>query len=133
PEVRLQLEEARNRVMMVARIHGRLEQKDGRSSLMLDGLLRDVTNDLAKTLMSPDGAAVALSVDVVPIEVSVEKAAPIVLALNELITNAVKHSFSGGRTGRVRVALVPIDAGNARLVVEDDGVGLPPDFDPAAS
>jgi two-component sensor histidine kinase len=133
PEVKLQLEEARSRVMMIARIHARLEHKDGHSSVMLDGLLRDVTSDLSRTLLTPDGATVALELEAAPIEVPIEKAAPIVLALNELITNSVKHSFVGRGTGEIRVSLTQVGANDALLVVEDDGVGLPPGFDPAAS
>lgn len=133
PDVRLQLAEARSRVMMIARIHARLEHKDGRSSVRLDHLLQDVANDLSKTLNTVEGVPIGLNVDAAAVEVSVEKAAPIVLVTNELITNAVKHSFPQGRTGNVWATLQPSDPGYLELCVEDDGVGLPAGFQPSAS
>jgi two-component sensor histidine kinase len=45
------------------------------------------------------------------------------LILNELVTNAVKHAFPGGRAGRIRVRLEALDS-RLRLSVEDDGVGI---------
>jgi two-component sensor histidine kinase len=49
--------------------------------------------------------------------------------LNELITNALEHAFTGGRSGSVRVTLSWLDGGRLRLAVSDDGVGLPAGFD----
>lgn len=54
------------------------------------------------------------------------------LILNELVSNAHKHAFGGGRPGRVRLRVFEdkVDArSQIHLVVEDDGVGLPPSFD----
>jgi PAS domain S-box-containing protein len=66
------------------------------------------------------------------ISISVKKAAPIGLILTELITNAVKYAFPGGRWGTVSVSLKKTEAG-ARMEVRDDGVGLPPHFDLSGS
>jgi PAS domain-containing protein len=52
------------------------------------------------------------------------KAVPVGLLVNELITNALKHAFPDGRTGRVSVHLSTA-AGAYLLLVTDDGVGLP--------
>ena len=56
---------------------------------------------------------------------------PLAMLASELITNALKHAFP---TGRGRIALgLRIDGCVAHLSVEDDGIGLPPGFDPAKS
>jgi hypothetical protein len=64
--------------------------------------------------------------------VPVDKAIPCGLLLNELITNALKHAFIDGRDGELRVELARIDH-NIRLVVADNGVGLPSDLDVAGT
>jgi two-component sensor histidine kinase len=128
PEVRAELAEARNRVLTVARVHDRLYRTDKLATVKLDELLRDVGDDLGPTLLTVDGAPVMLVVDAEPVEVIVDKAVPLVLVVNELVTNAVKYAFPRGRAGRIWVRLRN-GGDNVTLIVEDNGTGLPADFD----
>jgi two-component sensor histidine kinase len=54
------------------------------------------------------------------------------MVLTELVQNAVEHAYPDGREGRIEVV---VDREPHALVVEvvDDGAGLPPGFDLAAS
>ncbi len=63
-------------------------------------------------------------------------AAPLGLVLTELLTNALKYAFPGGRAGTIRISLQKMSAAlpakaaaGARIKVEDDGVGLAEGFD----
>lgn len=58
-------------------------------------------------------------------------ATPLVMVLTELLQNAVEHGFPGGRSGEVTVTAAR-DRDRLRVLVRDDGAGLPPGFDPAA-
>jgi two-component sensor histidine kinase len=49
--------------------------------------------------------------------------------VNELVTNAVKYAFSQHHLGHIDVKLARHDANNALVSVQDDGIGLPDDFD----
>ena len=53
---------------------------------------------------------------------------PLALSLNEMVSNAFKHAYTGGRGGLLKIELL-IDNGNGDLTVQDDGVVLPADFD----
>jgi two-component sensor histidine kinase len=61
----------------------------------------------------------------------VDVAIPIGLIVNELVTNAVKHAFSGQGGGTVRVEFGPAEDG-FELVVEDNGNGPPDSFGPGS-
>jgi anti-sigma regulatory factor (Ser/Thr protein kinase) len=50
-----------------------------------------------------------------------EHAAPVVLAVSELVTNAIRHSASGGRCGRVKVAVETLPGDIVLAAVTDDG------------
>lgn len=64
-------------------------------------------------------------VDCAPIEVELDQAVPMGLLVNEAITNAVKHAFPEEQ-GMGTVALrVTKEDGEIRILVADDGVGLP--------
>jgi two-component system, sensor histidine kinase PdtaS len=53
-----------------------------------------------------------------------DTAVPIGLIAVELITNAYKHAFPGGRAGRIAVRLACGGNGRATLTVADDGIGM---------
>ena len=53
-----------------------------------------------------------------------DRAVSIGLIVNELVTNAAKHAFVGRESGRIEVRFETAAAG-WKLVVRDDGVGMP--------
>jgi two-component sensor histidine kinase len=57
--------------------------------------------------------------------ITFDAATPIVLILNEVLSNTVKHAFPDGRTGEVRIGLRR-SGGRLMLQVRDNGIGLPP-------
>jgi two-component sensor histidine kinase len=59
---------------------------------------------------------------------SLEKAIPCGLIINELITNVFKHAFPRGEQGEIKLAFKESD-GKHILVVSDNGVGLPSSMD----
>ena len=66
------------------------------------------------------------------IELSSKSAIPVGIITAELITNSIKHAFPESQNGVITISLKEQD-GRAALVVEDDGVGLPEDFNLLAS
>jgi two-component sensor histidine kinase len=58
----------------------------------------------------------------------VSQAVPVGLILNESITNAIKYAFPGRRGGQVSVSLLEQENAMIALMIRDDGVGLPQDF-----
>jgi PAS domain S-box-containing protein len=59
---------------------------------------------------------------------NLDQAIPCGLILNELVSNAMKHAFPPGRTGRIDIRIKEQDH-YCHLTVSDDGVGLPVGFD----
>jgi PAS domain S-box-containing protein len=60
---------------------------------------------------------------------SLDTAIPCGLIVNELVSNCLKHAFPNGRQGKVEVSLASLDK-EYRLLISDDGVGLPQNVDP---
>ena len=56
---------------------------------------------------------------------------PIGFIVNELVSNSLTHAFPEGRTGLVEVSLQGAPETGYQLIVRDNGVGAPSDFDPA--
>jgi PAS domain S-box-containing protein len=70
-----------------------------------------------------EGVRLDMQVDTWP--VSIDVAMPAGLVVNELMTNALKHAFVGRDGGTIRLQCTKLSSG-CRVVVADDGVGLPP-------
>jgi PAS domain S-box-containing protein len=69
-----------------------------------------------------EGIRLDLKVDVYPVSVNV--AMPTGLVVNELLTNALKHAFVGRSGGTITLHSLT-NAKGCRIIVADDGVGLP--------
>jgi PAS domain S-box-containing protein len=124
---RAALEDCQIRVQAIALIHEQLYQSHDYANVPFSEYTRVLVNNVFRTMgVSPDSIKLDLAIE--EVAVPVDKAIPCGLLLNELITNALKHAFKDRTDGELRVELARTD-GNIRLVVEDNGVGLPADLD----
>ena len=71
------------------------------------------------------GIRLDLKVDHAPASVNV--AMPVGLLVNELLTNAFKYAFNGRDGGTITLRCLHEDENDYRVVVGDDGIGLPED------
>ncbi|WP_428568295.1 MAG: PAS domain S-box protein [Solidesulfovibrio sp. DCME] len=127
PAVQIIFEESRNRISSMALIHEELYRSGDLARVDLKEYLERLTPKLIQSLRGERTIGFALELE--ECRVPVDKAIPFGLIVNELVTNAVKHAFTGRASGNVRVA-VTREADLVRAVVEDDGVGLGDDFHP---
>jgi PAS domain S-box-containing protein len=71
-----------------------------------------------------EGIRLDLKLDAYPVSVNV--AMPTGLVVNELFTNALKYAFEGREGGTITLHSL-VDGDGCRVIVADDGIGLPPD------
>ncbi len=119
--------ECQTRVLAIALIHEQLYGEKDYAEVRLDQYVRSLGASVLQAVGEPAGIALDLAIDEVGLGIG--RAIPCGLVINELITNALKHAFPDGRRGTIRVALARHDERKLRLVVSDDGVGLPTGFD----
>ncbi len=122
--VRDALRESQNRVRTMALIHEKLYQSTDLAHVDFAVYLRSLVTFLSQSYRDKaDG--VTLDVQATETHLDIETAIPCGLIVNELVSNALKHAFPGGRNGTVRVGIGPQEDGRLCLHVSDDGVGLP--------
>src|SRR5215468_11301114 len=118
-----QLAPGESRVLAIALIHEQLYQSDDYAEVQFSEYARSLAASVFHTL----GIArndIKLELAIEPIPLSIKRAIPCGLMINELITNALKHAFPGDRGGTICVTLGRADD-KLQLEVRDDGVGLP--------
>jgi len=119
PEARQALQGMRDRVYALGLVHQQLMGSENLQTFDIAPFLDELSTNLVH-----GGAAqgVTLSVEAVPLDVSLDFAIPLGLLVTELVTNSLKHAFPDGE-GEIVVTLDRASDGALVLVVADDGQG----------
>ena len=133
PHLAQALRDSQHRVESMAMIHEQLYESNDLREVDLAKNTRQLLANLFDSYgVDPNRisgrAAIPLRKDQPPLVLGVDQAIPAGLILNELISNALKHAFPGGRSGSI-VVEGERRGGAISLAVRDDGVGVPADFD----
>ncbi|MFH1090015.1 MAG: histidine kinase dimerization/phosphoacceptor domain -containing protein, partial [Pseudomonadota bacterium] len=121
-------QECQNRVRAMALIHEIIYQ----SSSLAEIDLEPYAARLGRTLINTYGAGaqgLVLTVQAPEIKLDLEYAIPCGLIINELVSNSIKYAFPQGGPGNISLTASRFSDDQLKLVIADDGVGLPPQLD----
>jgi PAS domain S-box-containing protein len=122
-ETRKAFQESQNRIHSMALLHEMLCGAGNLSRVDLAEYTRQLTGHLFRSY-GVDAQQIRLRTQLDPVYLDLDAAVPYGLITNELITNALRHAFPLQREGEIRVSLFEHKQ-NVRLIVRDDGIGLP--------
>ena len=122
-DVRNALKDAASRITTIAQVHDHL----WRSNKIGFVDIADFAGELCRKLQETVAHKVSCAFD--PLMISADKAIPLGLLINEIVTNSAKHAYPDGQSGQIVVSLVRGDRDTARITIRDGGVGLPVDFE----
>ena len=128
------IEESQNRINSMALIHEKLYQSPNLANVDFAEYIRDLTYHLlASYNVNPDWIQTDMNIE--SIALNLDSAIPCGLLINELVSNSLKHGFPNQRSGTIHIFLGVKDSEQEMLClkVEDDGVGLPENFNPRKS
>jgi len=122
------LSESEARIRSMGLLHEKLYQSDSVSDIELNGYLRTLTNEILR-MNNRSGAKIEIRLNVNDIRLGLDTALPCGLIVTELVTNSMKYAFPQGTSGVILVSVTRTDDGEYSLVVWDNGIGFPADFD----
>ena len=116
------LQAGQRRIKSISLLHQSLYQSSDPGAIEMRSYIDLLLKSIGKAF-GLDAAKIRLVNEVQVFDLDVDRAVPVGLIVNELVTNALKYAFPGGRSGTVTVSLTE-QAGRFFLRVADDGVGL---------
>lgn len=118
------LDDSRSRIHTIAEMYAQMHTHGEVSHVNLGPYLEELITKLSDTL-GDDRQAIRLTTELSEITVDAKSAVAVGLIVNELITNVYKYAYPAGTMGECRITLDEQSHGEVRLIVADEGVGLP--------
>jgi len=125
------LEEGKSRVKAMALIHQKLYQNEDLSVIKMQEYIESLAASI-QSVYKKNGYKINLHINAVQTELDVDRAIPIGLILNELISNSFKYAFQNDKNGNIYINLLKENS-QIHFEYKDDGMGLPENFDVKAS
>ena len=124
-EAKAALERVSHRITALGQLYSKLSKADTVEAVDAATYLDELCRDLIASVHKEGSTSIVLKTDIESELLPTDRAIPIGLIVNELVTNAVKYGFPGEAKGTVTVTLKRVP-GELRLTVTDNGQGLDP-------
>ena len=103
-------------------VHEQIYQNDEFGVVSVEQYLRRLVDDIREGTDD----VVDVEMEMEPLTIDRDKALPLGLLVNEVVSNAFKHAFDGDDGGRIAISLEALDGNEARLRISDNGRGFTP-------
>lgn len=121
------LQQSQGRINSMAIVHELLYENHNFSSIDPDKYINQLIVHISSNLNTHD-KDITTNITTDDLQLDMNIAIPCALIINELLTNAYKYAFEDRESGNIEVSITE-QGDNYLMVVEDDGRGLPGDFE----
>ncbi len=127
PETVDMLSEAHAKLYTMSLIHTQLYQSDRVDQINMGRNLHDLVDHLEQ--LYGQTRNVTANIDTESFYLSVTQAVPCALALNEIISNAIKYAYPGRKAGNIEISQKLSKDDVVTIKVKDHGAGIPDSVD----
>ena len=121
------LNESQNRIKSMALIHEKLYQSKDIGRIDFSEYVESLISHLSRSYGS-HLKTVTVEVNINSVFLSIDKAIPCGLIINELVSNCMKYAFPDKREGEIQIEM-KAQNGNVNMGIYDNGIGFPKDLD----
>ena len=118
--------ETQTRIISMSQVHSQLYNSEDFTNIDYKEYVKNLVSNVFYS--SQVSKQVNLHLELDEVTLPIDKAIPCGLLLNELVTNALKHAFPKNRKGKLCVRLLSLEDNDCKIIVKDDGIGIPKDF-----
>jgi len=117
-----------NKILAMSLVHQKLYESRNLSQISASDYLQEVFSLLKKSHVLPE-ESIEIAYQIEDINILIDTAVPLGLAISEIASNSLKYAFPDGRKGTIQVELREVED-FIELKIRDDGIGLPAQFQP---
>nr|MDZ8042288.1 PAS domain S-box protein [Nostoc sp. CreGUA01] len=128
PQVSAILRDSQNRIASIALVHEKLYRSEDLADIDFAQYIPDLTTHLFDSY-NVSSSQIKLKIQVDNASLDIETAIPCGLIINELVSNALKYAFVDNREGEIEVKFYQDSECTLILIIRDNGIGLPENFD----
>ncbi|MDZ8026680.1 MAG: PAS domain-containing protein [Nostoc sp. DedQUE11] len=128
PQVAAILRDSQNRIASIALVHEKLYRSEDLADIDFAQYIPDLTTHLFDSY-NVSSSQIQLKIQVDNASLDIETAIPCGLIINELVSNALKYAFVDNRQGEIEVKFYQELESTLILIIRDNGIGLPENFD----
>ena len=111
------------KIQTIAQFHSRLYESEQLGKFNITSQFRDQVNLLSNIYFKP-GQEINCEINSPDIFLTLDQALPCALIVNEILSNAYKHAFTGRKQGVIEISGSQEDGQN-HLTFRDNGIGIP--------
>lgn len=121
------IQNSQHRMHAMSLIHQKLYQSDNLANIDMSWYIYELISYMRECFATDNKINFVLDTEKVYLDVA--QAVPLGLIINEAINNAIKYAFPLDKKGDVTIELKNTGENNYQLIVADNGVGLPENFE----
>lgn len=116
------LKDAESRVQTIMMLYDKLYLTENYQELSIKSYIEPLAQEIIRNFQSE--CNVSFHSEITDSILNVGILTPLGIIVNELLTNSMKHAFTGRNNGNITVS-ISINDHLLRLIIQDDGVGIP--------
>lgn len=122
------LRESQDRIKSMSFVHESLYQSKTLSEVNFSEYIQNIARNLFHSYGRPEGG-ITLDFDLEEIYLNLDTSIPCGLIINEVVSNSLKYAFAGLPEGKITIKFSRQSEEKLKLIVCDNGIGLPANFD----
>lgn len=121
-------EDVQNRIHSMALLHEKLYQSYSLKNINVEEYVSSLVRELVENSQVNIHITYDVNVKVLDKDIGAKTLVPLGLLINELVTNSLKHAFKGRDSGHISVKLILTGETTYKLIISDNGIGVPIDL-----
>jgi len=126
PSARQSIQDLESRVQSMMILYENLYCSQNYRELSVKNYLDPLTVEIINNF--PNRSIVNIITEIEDFVLNLQKLSPLGIIINEILTNMMKHAFTGKSSGVITVSAKLTDS-NVTIVVADNGIGIPESVD----
>ncbi len=119
--------ECQHRINAMELIHKRLYKAENLAKINFGEYMKSLVGELF-SFYKVNSDKIELKMDISDIFLNIETAIPCGLIINEIVSNSLQYAFPKGEKGEIDIELRTLKNGKNELIISDNGVGIPEEF-----